>query len=439
MADIKNLIVNTSNLSQAGGRRKLNIIGDVGASFKIIVKTITADTDKIPKSYNFLTDSFQDEFTSACVLNKTLINTSFVLDLIFPAVNGSSYDIVLVSDNITINKQIDQGADTTVTLDLFTSNSSSFASFPTSSVVTGSPSETSSKKLSFDYTVTSAAPSAGGFGFFLSGAAIDFKGILSKIDPFRLPTFSLNSQSLETSLIFQSTQTVDGAGNTTGNDSGPTVVKLDSVANLGVGTRITAVSSGSLNTSFDTKTKDSAVITRINTEDKEITIANTQNFADGITLTFLARGSKAVSAALGVTLRFLDIEIIPVTVPTTTVRASGSGTTVNVNGTHGIPGNSTTEFFGRGVNNSSTNNINVVTASDSAGSFTCDVSQDFAKLNVGTTLSFAAVAGATEEATNYLLKSFRIKGVLDISNMPTSNATIQLSLDKIIIPGVSGS
>ena len=438
MADIKNLIVDTSNLSQAGGRRKVNVIGESGASFKIIVKTITADTDKIPKSYNFLTDSFQDEFTPACVLNKTLTTTTFVLDLIFPAINGSSYDIVLISDNITINKQIDQGADTTVTLDLFTSNSSSFASFPTSSTITGSPSETSSKRLSFDYTVTSAAPSAGGFGFFLSGTAVNFTNI-RKIDPFRLPNFPLNSKALEASLIFQSTQTVDGAVNTTGNDFGPTVVRLDSVANLGVGTRVTAVSSGSLNTSFDTKTKDSAVITAVNTEDKEITIANTQNFADGITLTFLARGSKAVSAALGVTLRFLDIEIIPVTIPTTTVRASGSGTTVNVNGTHGIPGNSTTEFFGRGVDNSSTNNINVVTASDSAGSFTCDVSQDFAKLNVGTPLFFAAVRGATPEASNYLLKSFRIKGVLDISNMPTSNATVQLGLDKIIIPGVSGS
>ena len=190
MADIKNLIVDTSNLTQAGGRRKVNVIGESGASFKIIVKTITADTDKIPKSYNFLTDSFQDEFTPACVLNKTLTTTTFVLDLIFPAINGSSYDIVLVSDNITINKQIDQGSDTTVTLDLFTSNSSSFASFPTSSTVTGSPSETSSKKLSFDYTVTSAAPSAGGFGFFLSGTAVNFTNI-RKIDPFRLPNFPL--------------------------------------------------------------------------------------------------------------------------------------------------------------------------------------------------------------------------------------------------------
>ena len=108
---------------------------------------------------------------------------------------------------------------------------------------------------------------------------------------------------------------------------------------------------------------------------------------------------------------------------TKTVRAGGSGTTINLNGTYGIAGGGHVKISCVGVDNSSTNTVQSVSASSSAGSVVVQVSQS---LTVATTITFSD----TYQVVNFL-------GDFTITSFPTANKTIYYNIDDIITVGAA--
>ena len=183
---------------------------------------------------------------------------------------------------------------------------------------------------------------------------------------------------------------------------------------------ITAVSSGSLS--------GTPFISSINTETKTLTMSAAQSFADGITLTFQARGAKVIHQATGLILKFSTLSAKDYTFTQQVRTAVSNATTIHVKDTYGISGGSHVTFAGANVDNSSTNNVNAVTTADAGGGdsdgvITCDVNQT---LTVGTVLTFKGSSQKVDVAS-----------AINILQYPDANRTIYLNLDNFITPGTA--
>ena len=155
-------------------------------------------------------------------------------------------------------------------------------------------------------------------------------------------------QPIDTDWYFTTTETVDGAV------SSGTEVTVDDLTDLCTGMYITAVSGGSLS--------GTPTVTAINTTTKTLTISSAQTFADGITLTFQARGSNVIQKAIGANLNFSSWNAKVISAKSTeltkTVRSdAASTTTINLNGTYGISGGGFVTISGANVVNTGTNTI----------------------------------------------------------------------------------
>jgi hypothetical protein len=239
------------------------------------------------------------------------------------------------------------------------------------------------------------------------GNSVDFRHNIINIDNDTHGFgFILNRQPTEKDFVFRNTQTVDGAV------SSATTVTLDAITDLVVGTYISGVSSGSLS--------GKPFITKINEGTKTITLSTAQTFADGITLTFDAIGSKGIYNAIGLSLSFSNI-VARETVLTKTVRAAVSGsTTITLDGTYGVAKGATIK--GPDVNNSSANAVQSVSASSTAGSMVVQVSQT---LEENSKLYFG---GCTDQIV--------LQGTVTAKTYPSANRTISILIDNFITPGV---
>ena len=161
----------------------------------------------------------------------------------------------------------------------------------------------------------------------------------------------------------------------------------------------------------------------IDEESKTLTLSDAQSFSDGVTLTFTARNSENIKAATGLDLTFTLYPIVTSTILTKTVRAGGSGTTINLNGTYGVAGGNHIGIFGVGVDNSSTNKVTSVSASSTAGSIVVQNSQS---LSTGVVLTFFGCA----QTINFL-------GNIQINKYSSANTTVYLDLDKLITVGAA--
>ena len=149
-------------------------------------------------------------------------------------------------------------------------------------------------------------------------------------------------------------------------------------------------------------------------------MSSAQTFADGITLTLRAKGSRLINRVIGTNISFTNLAATP-TVLTKTVRAAVSNsTTVTLNGTYSVAKGAF--FKGLDVNNSSANAVQSVSASSTAGSMVCQVNQD---LVAGAILTFK---GCHEIIT--------LTGNINITTQPKANRTININLDDFITPGV---
>ena len=216
---------------------------------------------------------------------------------------------------------------------------------------------------------------------------------------------------------FTTTETVDGAV------SSGTSVTVDDLTDIGVGSIITGVSSGSLS--------GTPRVTAIDTVAKTLTISSAQTFADGITLTFKAYGAKNINKATGMTLSFRAVAFEGNTV-TSTLRDDSDGdyttsTTVRLGATLGISGGSVVRYKGEGVNNSSANTVTSVTpdpdGSDGDGAMVVSLTQTLRK---GAIITF----DGCHSIVNF-------KGSVNITKYPTANKTIYLDLEKIITLGTA--
>ena len=410
MPQIDSFNIDTSNLPSSKTTRNFTVIGDAG--FEFLLNAV----DNSGKFYNFATRAFSTGHTPNCNLKIKSSGTRYTNRIVFPASTGATYNIVLMaapntdttintdtaggSENV-INKAITQENDVTVTFAAFTANDENY----------GRGTALGTKEDPPAANVTSIAPplsTASG-----ATASVAWELFNRQHDSYGYG-LRLTRQPVDTDWYFTTQDTVNGTV------SSSTTVVIDDLTDIVVGMHITAVSSGSLS--------GTPFISSINTETKTLTMSAAQSFADGITLTFQARGAKVIHQATGLTLKFSTLSAKDYTFTQQVRTAVSNATTIHVKDTYGISGGSHVTFAGANVDNSSTNNVNGVTTADAGGGdsdgvITCDVNQT---LTVGTVLTFK---GSSQKVD--------VGSAIDILQYPDANRTIYLNLDNFITPGTA--
>ena len=290
----------------------------------------------------------------------------------------------------SFSTSIIQNANAQLTFTVGTSNSSDYATFSQDITSSGPTNITANVVKNLDWTLSNATTDANGFGL------------------------RLIRQPIETDWYYETTETVDGAV------SSGTEIKVDDLTELVIGMHITGVSSGSLT--------GTPTITAINTSTKTLTISSAQTFADGITLTFQARGSSIIKKSINADIDFSSfnssVTSSVASKLTKTVRTTPTAsTTVELNGTYGIAGGGHVTISGRGIVNTSANTVQSVDPSSEEGSIVLQVAQ---AVKAGVLLRFT---GSTQTIT--------IKNPFGIRSYPSSNKTIKLNLDNFITPGAA--
>jgi hypothetical protein len=391
---IKSLDISKTSIPKVGENRAFTIRGTKGASF--ILQVVNSSN----QFYNFSTKTFAaSSHTPENNFKGTLQSTSLSGRIQFPSIGGAvTYNAIVIADPSTdtilnrkggvINKSIGQVLDTVLSFQLLT-DTSNYLTLPSATTLTSAPTKTGGASLVVNNTARNVSTDANGFGLIIA------------------------RQPVESDLVFRNTQTVNGA-----TSSSVTVV-LDSVDDLVAhSTFVIGVSSGSLS--------GTPVIKAIDSKTKTLTLASAQSFADGITLTFEARGVKSINSAIGVGISAFSFEALPSSdgIVTKTVRtAPSSSTTINLNGTYGIAGGNIVTYSGDGVNSSVSNAVTSVSASEAAGSIVVQAAQT---LEVGAVLAFTGSSSKID--VNYKLI---------ISKVGNTNRTINLLLDNFITPGAA--
>tara|TARA_X000001388_G_C2220245_1_gene118931 strand:- start:280 stop:1446 length:1167 start_codon:yes stop_codon:yes gene_type:complete len=385
MNNINSVEINSSTLAKIGANRQLLISGEDGANFSIIIATSEG------KFYDFTDRSFSLGHTPQKVLKSQINGSDFQTVISFPSVTSDiNYDVIVIpGDNTQFaedqieNIRIEQVGNSVVTFSLTTNNTANYETFPTSVTLEGS-SAGGSDSVVFEYTIQNKNDNTGGFGL-----------IINTTQPVTA-----------NSVVFTTTATADG-GQTSD------LILLNSVDNIAVGSQATSLTGSPKILSIDGNT---------------VKLTSSVTVTDSQVITFKSIGQAVISKATGMGFRLDDCRADPATFPTTTVRGAVSNSNaVNVNGTRGISGGSVVVFGGAGVDNSSGNNINSVTASETQGSFECDVNQT---LVANTPLSFKTV-----DPSKVLCNSILIRGRFQVDVFPSSDLEVSIDLDTFITPG----
>ena len=378
-------------------QRFFTVNGELDAEFSVQIFNASN------QFYSFKTRTFAAGFNSDNILNVKMSSSTFSLNVIFPANgSGTTYTVLLLTSKDknteldfgygknSFSTNIVQNVDAQITFTVGTSNSSDYATFSQDITSSGSTNITANVVKNLEWTLSNATTDANGFGL------------------------RLIRQPINTDWYYETTETVDGAV------SSGTEVKVDDLTDLATGMHITGVSSGSLS--------GTPIITAIDIDAKTLTISSAQTFADGITLTFQARGSSIIKKSINADIDFSSfnssVTSSVATELTKTVRTTPTGsTTVELNGTYGIAGGGHVTISGRGIVNTSANTVQSVDPSLEEGSVALQVAQN---VKAGTLLRFT---GSTQTIT--------IKNPFAIRSYPSSNKTIKLNLDNFITPGAA--
>ena len=392
------IIDNSDLIGSSPSTREFNVIGNVGAKFMLQV------FNSSQQFYNFNTRSFSTGFTSENNLSVEMKGETYINSIVFPA-NGSgdTYTILILTGSnkdteieFSVGKNsysttISQVADTQLTFTIATANTNNYTTWSSSNNITstGSPTLSSNVVKTLDWTLNNNPADVGAFGL------------------------RLTRQPVDTDWYYTTTETVDGA------ISSGTQVVVDDLTDLATGMYITAVSSGSLS--------GTPTITAINTSSKTLTISSAQTFADGITLTFQARGSSVIKKSIGANIDFSNFTTLNTSAVAAelskTVRTTATDTVILLNGTYGISGGGFVTISGRGIVNTSTNTVQTVDVGETGGGVTMQVEQE---VKAGTKIYFV---GST--------LSIDVDNAFTIKSHPTANKTIYLNLDNFITPGTS--
>tara|TARA_Y100000361_G_scaffold153625_1_gene175947 strand:+ start:959 stop:2152 length:1194 start_codon:yes stop_codon:yes gene_type:complete len=394
---INSLNISNKGLNPSGETRRFKVGADIGAS--AIIQVVSSSGT----FYNFKTKTFSSEFNNETKIEHTFNNSIYENFIKFPSAT-QNYNVIVLPDPKTdtilsekvLNIEIEQVADTVLTFSLTTDNSSTYKTFPTSVTTTAKPSSNEKRNVAFNYTVENVETDANGFGLRLIRQPVP-KDIFTDITA----VIAENPRG-DGNPSFQIT-----ASDTTGLVVGSTLIFTKGTTAATAGVTITDITG------------------------QTVTFSGSEEFEDGETITVRARGTKIIKA-LGLNNITFSFGTVTDTTITKTVRADGSvadeatdgsNAKIAVDGTYGLSGGSHVTFNGVGVDNSSTNNINVVTASSSAGLFTCDVAQS---LTAGTVLTFKGSS-----------RFVNIPGTITITGSPRVNSTIKLDLDGFITPGTA--
>ena len=395
MKIIQDFIIDDSSMPPERTQRFFTVFGEIGAEFVIQI------FNSSNQFYDFTEKTFAAGFKNANILNVKMSSDTFTKDVIFPA-NGSgdTYTLLLLAppnkDTIigdfgygknSYSTNIIQNANAQLTFTVGTANSSSYTTFSQDITSSGAPSTSVNVFKKINWTLSNTEDNTNGFGL------------------------RLIRQPIDTDWYYETTETVDGAV------SSETEVKVDDLTDLATGMHITGVSSGSLS--------GTPTITAIDTDTKTLTISSAQTFADGITLTFQARGSSVIKKSINVDIDFSNFNSnVTSSVAaelSKTVRTTATGTTIPLNGTFGISGGGHVTVSGRGIINTSANTVQTVDADEATGGVVMQVAQS---VKAGTKVYFT---GSTQTIT--------IKNPFGIRSYPSSNKTIKLNLDNFITPG----
>jgi len=386
--NINNFNIDTSDMVNASTTRRLSVYGEVGAEFEIFILEASA-----VKFYNFVNKEFAVGHTSSQNnLRVKLKAKKYSTNISFPQ-GGGSYILKLIaledtniqnSSTDILTKNITKlSADSTITFTLETANTSNYTTFPTT---TSTGPINSSSVVNFDWDITNVSNDSYGFGLRLTGP---WKNIYDKY------------------WYTKATTTVNGAL------SGSEELVVADVTGIGVGTKL--VSGSGLS--------GTPTVLAIDKSTNTLTLSTVQSLSHGVSLTFRSIGEAVIKEATGLDLTFTLYPRVTPTALTKTVRAGGSGTTINLNGTYGVAGGNHIGIFGVGVDNSSANKVTSVSASSTAGSIVVQNSQT---LTTGIVLTFQGC-----------FQTINFDGDVTINSFPSSNQTVYLDIDSIITVGAA--
>ena len=386
--NINNFNIDTSDMVNASTTRRLSVYGDVGAEFEVFILEASA-----VKFYNFVNKEFAVGHTSSQNnLRVKLKAKKYSTNILFPQ-GGGSYILKLIaledtniqnsSTNILTKNITKLSADSTITFTSETVNTSNYTTFPTT---TSTGPINSSSVVNFDWDITNVSNDSHGFGLRLTGP---WKNIHDKY------------------WYTKATTTVNGA-----ISSSEELVVADATG-IGIGTRL--VSGSGLS--------GTPTVLAVDESNNTLTLSTVQSLSHGVSLTFRAIGETAIKEATGLDLTFTLYPRVAGDFVTKTVRAGGSGTTVNLNGTYGIAGGNHISILGVGVDNSSANNVTSVSASSTAGSIVVQNSQT---LTTGIVLTFQPC-----------YQTINFNGDVTINSFPSSNQTVYFDIDSIITVGAA--
>jgi hypothetical protein len=216
--------------------------------------------------------------------------------------------------------------------------------------------------------------------------------------------------SVDSFFYFQTQDTTNGA--IVAQES----IVVDDITDIGVGMIVTA----------GTGLSGTPTILSIDEDTKTLTLSSAQTIGDGVTLTFRAIGTTAIESSIGVGIQIPSQWNYVEDVISKTKRGSGTGTTIELNGSRGISGGGFVSVLGLDMDNSSTNTVQTVSlGATTTGSVTVQVAQSIVEK---TQLYFTGSA-----------ETINLTGKLIITSHPSANRTIYFDLDKFITIGVSGS
>ena len=413
MKKITNFQIDTTNLTEVVTNRSFVITGDEGAEFMLQVY----DAASPEKYYDFANETFSNGFDSTKNLKIKMEEETYVDNVTFPAsTNDRVFVFLLLADpntdtelNLGKNKyiftqKITGRANTTLTFAAATASNS--ASYQTLTDAATNITSEASPSLTFDVT---------------KGLDWDFKNTVSDAQGFGL---RLIRQPIDTDWYFTKSQTVNGAVS-----AGTFTIVLDAVDDLVVGMYISGVSSGSLAVGSTIKSVD------IDTKTITISEGSEQEFADGITLTFQARGSKAINRAIKASIDFSSwtedtISAVSAELSKTTRNDASSTTRVDLTDTYGISGGGFVTVKGINFVNTGTNTVQTVNAdADGTGTdgyIVMQLDQTTNSMAQGSKLYFTGSAA-----------TITVKNNIVINSHPPANRTIYLALDNFITPGVA--
>jgi len=405
MAIINEMQINTEAVPSTGGTKYFSITGDDGAQF--MIQAVTSEG----VFYNFTTKRFTAGEGFNSNHNKLVtLSGQYNSSIHFPSGATTTYSIILITNGFdtTINndtrkvsvKKITQSSETTLTFAFATDNPNKYNSSPAAANVTsnGTPGVSTSVSVRNTSTVTNADNDTHGSGF----APLKWDRDIVQY----------NGDNM---WYYQKTATVNGT-------SSSTVLTLDSVDEIAIGSQITYITG--------TTAPDATTIVKgVDADAKTVVLSRSQAFSDGATVTIRSYGASLINSITGANVSFDSVVAIKTRDTNKTYTTSGttsSSNTINLNGSRGLGKGAT--IAGTGINRSNSGDI-VYSVSLSASSGSIVVGDN----DAGTSGDLQTLPDKLAISTNSI-STIDINFIVGINNYPSTNKTINLDLDKILTP-----